>query len=134
MATLILSDNRCGDEGATVLAKSLVRNRGIQSIFFYDNTIQLDAVGEISYILKEAPMVKHTDMVFEIGTRLRRSRLEASSSVHAPSAPKGQGMIRNAVETAPVLSSLSFKQPETHDSGAMEDNVLDDDCTDQLMP
>ena len=67
LQTLILSDNQCHDEGGLALAEALLHNTSIQSMYFYDNTIKSDATHEISQILKGAPGLRRTDMVFGIG-------------------------------------------------------------------
>jgi hypothetical protein len=56
-----------------VLVNALKHNTCLESLFFHDNTIQLEAVSYVTEMLQIIKSLKHTDMVYQVG--------------HAPVAP-----------------------------------------------
>ena len=97
-------------------------------MYFYDNSIQLDAVKTITEILERTASLKHTDLVFEIGRGpaikshgyfiggYSRGYRRASPDTHAISPRPGIRKFQHPDLDNPSGSGLSGSEEEHPDS------------------
>lgn len=92
----------------------------MESLFFYDNTIQLEAVPYVTEMLRGATSLQHTDMVFQVGHL-------PVQSIHQPGGPRD--LAHETRTVAPQLhSAVRASIPDSEEASDLEHKLMVSKC------